>query len=176
MRHLDSGAVADHDVTYVGGRHKAVGLGLAAAALVLLLTQMASTAQSVVYAYMVVVAAAAVALAIAAARAARTGITLDDRGVTIHQAWSTRSWRWDELRSADTLDRSKIPRAINPMPGRYKVDKIEVLPVLTLTSGKKVILPGLRTTLGNASDFSWVDDAFQEIRRRIAARSGSGGG
>jgi hypothetical protein len=142
--------------------------------LVWLGTVMAQDATGVVFLYLGVDAVLATIAAIGLVRAFRVGITLDDAGVTVRTTFATRSWPWDEIRSARTLDRVSRGGALGLFGGitLNNDGHVQLLPTITLRSGDVVRFYALRLTVRTRYDSTWADDAMSEITRRAAARRG----
>jgi hypothetical protein len=158
-------------------RAKAIRCGIVAAIAIFLLYQMAgSTETSLVRLYMALVAAFALVMLLGTVRSFRSGIFLDDGGVTVRGSFSTRRWRWDELRAAGIQDRShtqRAPAGFTLQPGKPDT-RVVILPTLLLTSGKTVFLYTVRVTLPEPDSSNWVDEAVREINRRLETRRAQG--
>jgi len=158
-------------------RAKAIRCAVFAAIASFLLLQMASTTTTgVVEVYMAVVAAFALYMVVAIVRSLRSGIVLDDRGVTVRGSFATRRYRWEQLREAGIQDRAHTTRA----PAGFTLSRgqpdtrVVILPTLRLTSGKIVLLYGARVTLSKPDSSNWVDEAVREINRRLEAHRQQG--
>lgn len=125
--------------------------------------------------YLVIAILVGVGFLVGLVRAFRVGITLDDEGVIVHAVTSTKTYRWSELKSARTLERAHHGSNARSMviPSRNTVERIRIIPMLELTSGKTVQLYGLRIQVSSDDAANWIDDAIQGINDRLKAQRGN---
>jgi hypothetical protein len=104
------------------------------------------------------------------ARARRIGITVDDDGVTARTTYSTRQWRWDQLKGAHVLEREIAQR--QAYLGRIHLtgERVRMLLVLDLRNGLDVRLYGLKVVTSSYLDRHWLHDAMREINARVQLR------
>lgn len=164
-------------------RVKAFTLLVVILLLALLLSQMFKETNTVVDVYIGIVIAAIGVLAVGVFRAFRIGIVVDDERVVARTTYSTRSWTWDQIRKAGTIEQTPRGVPVIGIPGIKASPMAEshnVIPVIRTTSGRVVPLRGLKvrvreTTRTNWAGTTWVDDAIDEINERAARRRAAGG-
>jgi hypothetical protein len=154
-------------------RGKALVCVVCAGLLLLLLGQMARQAtNAVIVGYMAIVAAGVLALAIGAVRSFRIGFYLSDEGLVARTVYSTKSWRWDQISRADSMDLT-IRRGTSNLVGGYFTgheERVQVIPVIRRRRGTPVVLRGLKVQTSSNEYSNWVDDAVRAINDRLEAR------
>lgn len=144
----------------------------------LLLIQMQRDATSLTRIYQVVVGLFGLACILFMVRALQVGIELTDDGIVARTVLSTKRFSWGELADVRARDRTILHpgRAFVPQTAQVR-ERIQVVPELRLTSGRRVVLHGLKIAIPSNVTSNWVDDALSEINRRLAAlRRAQGGG
>ena len=173
---------ADGTETFTGRRTQATRAVLLAVAILLLgllLKDMAKRITPIVDIYMGVVAAGIVVLIVGFVRAFRIGVTLDAERIIARSAFSTRSWRWEQVDGADAIERHRrgVGAGLRMNPSAWRATAAEryfVVPVIRLTSGRQVVLNGLSAMATTDIGESWTADAVHEINARLERRRGSG--
>ena len=155
-------------------RGKAIRFVVGAVGCFYIVCEMSLRPTSLVHAYEVFMVLVGIFCLVGAARSLRGGITLDDEGVTVRTTFSTRSWRWEELRHAETRDRTSLRSTTSSLGISRNQRRTQILPTLRLASGKDVELHGLRLVLPGDDLRNWVDDAMHAIDRRLIERRGDG--
>ena len=155
-------------------RSKAIICAVTAVLCVLMVVQMRQRANSLVDVYMLVVGIVAVVAAIGFVRSFRIGIEVSDEGVVARTTYTVRSYRWDEIASAESVDRAIFVTGRNVVPMNQQTrGRVQVIPVLHLTNGARVRLQGLQVHVDSAFVPNWIDDAVEEINERIEERHGA---
>lgn len=160
-------------VTYQSARFqraRALRHGVIAGVLLWVIWSMSATLNSVVTIYVAVVVLALCVDVVGLVRCLRLGITLDDRGVTVRTTYTTRTYAWDTIERAETVDRlaRQPPSSITASRRPGGTERFHVLGVLWLRNGKRVAFPGLRQTVGvHTGPGLWLDEAMLEANRRV---------
>ncbi len=155
-------------------RQKAVACLATAGLGTLLLTEMAKRPNTVVDVYMGIVALVAAAGVVGFVRSFRIGIAVSDKGITARTTFTTKHFAWDEVAEALSVDRAIRSTGRNLVPMTQQARKrIQVVPVLRMTSGKRVRLQGLQVFIEADTYSNWLDDAVREINDRLAERRGA---
>jgi len=145
---------------------------------VLLLFEMQRDATSLTRIYQVIVGTLGLVCILFIVRALRVGIELTDDGIVARSVISTKRFSWGELADVRARDRTILRpgRAFVPQTAQVR-ERIQVVPQLRLTSGRLVLLHGLKISIPSNVTSNWVDDALGEINRRLAAwqRAQAGG-
>lgn len=141
---------------------------------ILLLTQMASRPNGVVVVYMCIVGIGVITCILGIVRSFRIGIQVTDEGMTARTTYTTKHFAWDQIARAEAVDRAirTTGRALVPMT-QQSLRRIQVIPVLYLTSGKRVRLIGLQVNIESDTFSNWLNDAVQEINERLEERRGA---
>jgi hypothetical protein len=156
--------------------NRAARSGIVLVGLVWLAVVMSRDVTGIVGLYLAVDVLGIVIATIGLVRSFRIAIVLDEAGVTVRTTFSTRSWRWEEIRSARTLDRVSRGGALGVFGGitLNNDDRIQLLPTITLRTGDVVRFYALRMTVRTRYDSTWADEAMLEINQRAEARRGGG--
>lgn len=108
-------------------------------------------------------------------RSLHIGITLSEEGVVVRTTFATRTFSWDVIRSARTLDRVSRGGTLGLFGGPVRQNDyppVQTLPTITLTNGDVVRFYALRLTVRSEHEGSWVDEAMVEITREAQERHG----
>lgn len=149
-------------------RGRAFRFGLVLFIFVLLLTSMlgTKTMTTLLEVYIGITVGVMALLAIGLVRSFRVGFTLSRTGIVARSTYATRQFPWDALRGATTSDHSTRGAAGPFAAVGPQRDRIKVVPVLVLRSGREARLYGLQTIsfIGNSS---WVDEAMEAVNERL---------